>query len=158
MGSFIHLTRQLRSKLQRRGATRDDADDFIQEAYLRFETYRRERPVQNPDAFIARTAVNLAIDQGRRKRSAPFAEFTPATFEIADACPGPAEVWAARNRLNRLSAGLAALNERTRSILLAQRVDGLSYSEIARREGISVSAVEKQIARAMLFLSEWMQE
>jgi RNA polymerase sigma-70 factor (ECF subfamily) len=158
MGSFIRLTRQLRSRLQRRGATRDDADDLIQEAYLRFEVYRRERPVQNPDAFIARTAMNLAIDEGRRSRSSPFAEFTSETFEIADSGSGPAEVWAARNRLDRLNAGLAALHERTRSILLAQRVDGLSYSEIARREGISVSAVEKQIARAMLFLVEWMKD
>jgi RNA polymerase sigma factor (sigma-70 family) len=158
MKSLILLSRQLRSKLQRRGARCEEADDLIQEAYLRFETYRRERPVENPDAFIARTAFNLAIDEHRRKRSAPFADFPPEILEIADSGPGPAEVWAARARLERLNAGLAAMNERTRSILLAQRVDGLSYSAIACREGISVSAVEKQIARAMLFLTEWMQE
>lgn len=158
MSSLVRLTRQLRNQLRRRGAASEDADDLIQEAYLRFETYRRERPVRNPDAFIARTAMNLAIDESRRRRHAPFAEFTPETLEIADSRAGPAEVWAAQKRLNRLNAGLAAMNERTRSILLAQRVDGLSYSEIARREGISVSAVEKQIARAMLFLTEWMQE
>jgi RNA polymerase sigma-70 factor (ECF subfamily) len=157
MKSLLILSRQLRSKLQRRGAPRDDADDLVQEAFLRFETYRRERPVQNPDAFIARTAMNLAIDASRRRRSSPFADFTPETLDVADSAPGPAEVWAAELRLNRLNAGLAAMSERTRSILLAQRVDGLSYSEIARREGISVSAVEKQIARGMLFLTQWMQ-
>lgn len=158
MKSLIHLTRQLRGKLRRRGATSEDADDLIQEAYLRFETYQRERPVQNPEAFIARTAINLAIDEGRRRRSAPFVELDTEMLEIPDSGAGPAEVWSAQNRLSRLNAGLATLNERTRSILLAQRVDGLSYSEIARREGISVSAVEKHIARAMLFLTEWMQE
>jgi RNA polymerase sigma-70 factor (ECF subfamily) len=158
MRSIIRLTRQLRSKLRRRGASPDDADDLIQEAYLRFESYRRERPVQNPDAFIARSALNLAIDECRRKSRAPFTELTPEVLEIADDGAGPAEVWAAQDRLNRLTAGLEAMNERTRSILLAQRVDGLSYSEIARREGISVSAVEKQIARATLFLTGWMQE
>ena len=31
----------------------------------------------------------------------------------------------------------------------------MRYQEIAQRLGISVSAVEKHIAKAMLFLSEW---
>ena len=158
MKSLLILSRQLRSKLQRRGAPRDDAEDLIQEAILRFETYRRERPVQNPDAFIARTAMNLAIDESRRRRSSPFADFTPETLDVADSAPGPAEVWDAELRLNRLNAGLAALGDRTRSILLAQRVDNMSYVEIAKREGISVSAVEKHIARGVLFLTRWMQE
>jgi RNA polymerase sigma factor (sigma-70 family) len=158
MNSLIRLTRQLRSKLQRRGALRDEAEDLVHEAYLRFENYRREKPVQHPEAFVARTAMNLAIDVGRRRRSAPFAEMTREALDVADTRADPAEVLAGQNRLDRLNAGLAALNERTRSILLAQRVEGLTYSEIARREGISVSAVEKHIARAMLFLAEWMHE
>ena len=157
MKSPLLLSRQLRNKLQRLGAPRGDADYLVQEAFLRFVTYRRKRPVHNPDAFIARTAMNLAIDESRRRRSSPFADFTPETLDVADSAPGPAEVWAAELRLTRLNAGLAAMSERTRAILLAQRVDGLSYSEIARREGISVSAVEKQIARGMLFLTQWMQ-
>jgi RNA polymerase sigma-70 factor (ECF subfamily) len=158
MNPLLRLSRQLRSKLRRRGAPADDAEDLVQEAYLRFELYRREKTVRNPAAFVARTAMNLAIDASRRRRSGPFAPMTRDVLEIADARPDPAEVLAAQNRLDSLNAGLARLNERTRSILLAQRVEGLSYSEIARREGISVSAVEKQIARAMLFLAEWMQE
>ena len=158
MNSLLSLSQQLRSKLRRRGAQRDEADDLIQEAHLRFEIYRSERAVQNPDAFIVRTALNLSVDEHRRKRSAPFSNFTPEVLEIADSSPGPAEVLDAQLRLDRLNAGLAAMSERTRSILLAQRVDGMSYKEIAHREGISVSAVEKQIARGMLFLTEWMQE
>lgn len=93
MKSLLILSRQLRGKLQRRGAPRDDAEDLIQEAFLRFEAYRRERPVQNPDAFIARTAMNLAIDESRRRRSSPFADFTPETLDVPDSAPGPAEVW-----------------------------------------------------------------
>ena len=37
------------------------------------------------------------------------------------------------------------------------RLDGLKYLEIAQRLSISVSAVEKHIARAMQFLAEWTQ-
>jgi RNA polymerase sigma-70 factor (ECF subfamily) len=35
------------------------------------------------------------------------------------------------------------------------RLENLKYREIAQRLGISQSAVEKHIARAALFLTEW---
>jgi RNA polymerase sigma-70 factor (ECF subfamily) len=57
----------------------------------------------------------------------------------------------------RLSVGLGRLNDKTRAILLAHRADGLSYQEIARRHGVSVSAVEKQIAKATMQLTAWME-
>jgi RNA polymerase sigma-70 factor (ECF subfamily) len=158
MKSILLFSRRLRRKLLSRGTSCEDADDLIQEAFLRFETYSRKQPVQDAQAFVARTALNLAVDQHRRKRIAPFEQLTEGTPEIAAESAEPDEVWAAQERLHRLNAGLAALSERTRTILLAQRVDGLSYSEIARMHGISVSAVEKHIARAMLFLREWMAE
>jgi RNA polymerase sigma-70 factor (ECF subfamily) len=37
-----------------------------------------------------------------------------------------------------------------------RRLDDLSYAEIARRERMSVAAVEKQVARATLQLMRWM--
>ncbi|HEX6866719.1 MAG TPA: sigma-70 family RNA polymerase sigma factor, partial [Caulobacteraceae bacterium] len=78
-------------------------------------------------------------------------------FALADSSPGPDEVLQGRDRLRRLREGLEALKPRTRDMLLAQRLEGLSYAEIAAREGVSVSAVEKQIARAVLFLMDWME-
>jgi RNA polymerase sigma-70 factor (ECF subfamily) len=44
------------------------------------------------------------------------------------------------------------LPERCREVFLLHRVESLSYSQIATRCGISVSAVEKNIARACLLL------
>ncbi len=39
-----------------------------------------------------------------------------------------------------------------------RRLDNLSYAEIAEAEGMTVAAVEKQVARATLQLMEWMEE
>jgi RNA polymerase sigma-70 factor (ECF subfamily) len=39
---------------------------------------------------------------------------------------------------------------------MAKRVDELSYGDIAAREGITVAAAEKRVARAVLFLAKWM--
>jgi DNA-directed RNA polymerase specialized sigma24 family protein len=37
-------------------------------------------------------------------------------------------------------------------------MDGLTAAQIAEREGLSVAAVEKRVARALLFLAQWMGE
>jgi RNA polymerase sigma factor (sigma-70 family) len=157
MQPIRQLIAGLRATLQRRGASAEEAEDLVQEAFLKFETYRQGAEVLQPDGFVVRAALNLAIDAGRRKGRSPYSPKAVEEFQFADSAPGPDEVVLGRDRLQRLRQGLEALKPRTRDMLLAQRLEGLSYAEIARREGVSVSAVEKQIARAVLFLMDWME-
>lgn len=42
-------------------------------------------------------------------------------------------------------------------VFLAQRLEGLSHQEIARRCRISTSTVEHHIAKALLQLTTWME-
>ncbi len=48
-----------------------------------------------------------------------------------------------------LEAALKAMPVRTTEIFLAARIDGMSYREIVRATGLSVSAVERHMARAI---------
>lgn len=136
---------------------RGDAEDLLHSAYIRLEQYRVDHVVENPGAFIVRTAANLAIDIHRHERF-----WEPGDEQQAAHCPDDAplqdEVLAARARLARVKEGLAALPPRTRDIFLMHRLRQLKYREIAAHFGISQSAVEKHIAKAALFLSEWTQE
>jgi RNA polymerase sigma factor (sigma-70 family) len=157
MRPIRQLISGLRITLQKRGASPEEAEDLVQEAFLKFETYRQTSEVREPEGFVVRTALNLAIDSGRRKRRSPFSARSLDDYVLVDSSPRQDEVLQGRDRLRRLREGLEALKPRTRDMLLAQRVEGLSYAEIARREGVSVSAVEKQIARAVLFLMDWME-
>lgn len=130
----------------------------MQEAMLKFEIYRRERPVDDPEAFIRRTAFNLAIDHGRRRARSPFSSQPLETCDPFDPAPDQAESLLARLSLERMKGGLAAMEPKTREVLLAHRLDGLSYAEIARREGVSETAVVKRVARGVSFLQKWMDE
>ena len=54
--------------------------------------------------------------------------------------------------------GVEQLSPRTREIFLMHRLEGRKYREIASELGISPSAVEKHIARAMAHLTDWVED
>ncbi len=147
---------RVRSALMRRGRTEHEADDLVQEAWIRLECYRREQPVDQPEAFLMRAALNLSID-AHRTRLSRGEEVAIDDVVLIDASPSAETVLLSRERLERLSICLGRLNDKTRSILLAHRIDGMSYQEIARQHKLSVSAVEKHIAKATLLLTSWME-
>ncbi len=156
MKSHKDLTLRLRAAMRRRGNSPEDAEDLVQDAFLRYQQTPDREVVRDPAGFIARTAMNLSVDWRRRRMRSPISAAPLDSFEYRDGAPDAGEVLRARERLKRLNEGLLVLSARSRRILLAQRLEGLTYPEIAGREGISVSAVEKHIARALAFLTDWM--
>ena len=158
MRTLAEITERLRRTLRRRGQTSEAAEDLVQDAMLKFEIYQKTSSVQDRESFITRTAFNLAIDASRRSRRSPISTDPVEHWDPGDPAPDPAERLLARRRFERLKAGLAAMDQRTRTILLAHRLDGLTYARIAQSEGLSQSAIVKRVARGVRFLQEWMDE
>ncbi len=153
------LTERLRRFVRGRVSSRQDAEDVIQEAYLRVLRYSAEHQVEDRERLLFSTARNLAVDNQRRRRVrektvAECALLTPG----AEEWPGSDEVVDARQRLKQIEKVLSQLPARCREVFLLHRLDGLSYSQIAQRCGISVSAVEKHIARACLLIDAKLHE
>lgn len=150
--SSLSWTR-LRSQVARM-TRRDDAEDLLHDAWV--ASASRDAGPDNADAFIARTAANRGIDAYRREQRWGLVG-DDAFALIADHSPLQDEVLIARQRLERVRAGVEQLSPRTRQIFLMYRLEGRKYREIAQQLGISQSAVEKHIARAMAHLAEWME-
>lgn len=148
------LWRQLLRRIARRAGAQD-AEDLLHAAFLRLERYRQAHQVDNPAAFLVRTAVNLGIDQQRHESHTIGQPVETVAADFSDPGPLQDEVNLARIRLKRVREGLDRLPPRTRQIFLMHRLEGLKYREIAQQLGVSQSAVEKQIAKAALFLGEW---
>jgi RNA polymerase sigma factor (sigma-70 family) len=136
---------------------RDDAEDLLHDAWVGLA--ERRTVAANAPALLARAAANRGIDAYRREQriGAPVT-LDVAAAVVADAGPLQDEALIMRHRLERLRGGVAGLSPRTREILLMHRLDGRRYREIASELGISQSAVEKHIARAMAQLTEWMED
>lgn len=155
----VSLIDSLRRLLRRKGRARDEADELIQEAFLRLQEYRQSRHVVEPEAFLVRTVQNLSIDAYRVKARRGLHTVANDVLErLVDPGPLPDEVLSSCERLQRLRAGLENLSPRTRNVVLLYKIDGLSQPQIAAQLGISVSAVEKHMAKGALFLSDWMAE
>ncbi len=155
--TIVPLNRELWNNLIRqiglRTRGRSDAEDLLHAAYLRLAAYREAHKVENIGAFLVRTAINISVDNYRRDRF--IADVTIEDILESENSPLQDEVLVLRNRLERVRQGLAKLNPRTRDIFVMHRLEDLKYREIAQRLGISQSAVEKHIAKAALFLTEW---
>jgi RNA polymerase sigma-70 factor (ECF subfamily) len=149
---FSHV----RSALMRRGRTQHEAEDLVQEAWVRLACYERDHVVENSEAFLMRTALNLSIDAHRTKTS-HGEEVAFDDVVIVDLAPGVDAILLGKQRIERLAACLGRLPDRTREIFLAHRVDGRNYTDIGRELGISATAVEKHVAKATLQVACWME-
>ena len=147
------LWNRLIKEVRARTRGRSDAEELLHAAYLRLLRYKTKQTVENVGGFLVRTAVNIGVDNYRRERF--IADVAPENTGTCENSPLQDEVLASRARLERVRQGLSRLTPRTREVFLMHRLDDLKYREIAERLGISQSAVEKHIAKAALFLTEW---
>ena len=151
-----HALFKVKSALMRRGRSEPDADDLVQDAWIRLTSYARDKVVDEPEAFLMKVALNLSIDM-HRARLSRGEEVLVEDVILVDASPTAEDLLEARERMARLSHCLGRLSDKSREIFMGYRVDGMTYKEIARQHGLSISTVEKHIARATMQLTSWME-
>lgn len=139
----------LASRLGCPEAGREAAQDIFMRLLLRPQA----APIENPRGFLLRSARNLAIDLLRAQSVRPVIEpIEDHEDTLVDPVSDPARIAEARQRLRALAAGIGKLPPKCRDVFFLQRFEGLTQREIAGRLGISVKAVEANLARAMLHL------
>src|SRR5262245_35693597 len=125
---------QLLKLLKRRGSTQAEAEDLIQEAYVKMHEYcAKGGEVLEPEAFMARIALRLGVNARRDAHPELFANQAVEQFTfIVDPGPTPDEVLAGDQCLQQMRDVLETLTERTREIFLMNRLDGMAYPRIAQ--------------------------
>lgn len=140
--------------------SRAEAEDLVQDLYLRLSGMESLGPIDNPSALLHRIGSNLMLDRLRSQKRAGTRESdwrdvnttTVAGHEVADE-PSADEVVASRQRLRALVEAVEDLPDKTRQAFQLHKLDGHSHAETARRMGISISTVEKHISSALKTLT-----
>ena len=144
--------RLLRS-LARRTSSREEARDLVQEIFCRIARLGSERfqLVDRPQAYLSRMAANLLRDRSKRA-SRQRQESHVSVDDVVLAGIDQQRLLESRDMLRRVEAAVLRLRPKTREIFMAHRVEGLSYAEIAERQGMTVKGVEKQMSKAIAAL------
>lgn len=134
---------------------RADAEDLTSETFARALASAGTLRHESVRSYLYAIVRNLVASRHRR----PAAEQPDqeAAAQAADPDPGPEERLAIRQRLARAGAGLAAMKERDRQVLLLCGVDGLDPVEIADALGLEPGAVRVRLHRARRQLAAWLQ-
>jgi RNA polymerase sigma factor (sigma-70 family) len=137
---------------QKFGRGPPEPEDVAQQAFTNFAALGFTDTIVNPRAFLYRTAHNIVLNYRKHERiGRRFLEPSPDQKEICEARDdfNPEIVLSSREQYELLESAICAMPHMRRQFLLLNRVEGLSYAEIARRMGRSESMVRKQVALAI---------
>lgn len=129
---YVRRARAIAMRLMRNA---EDADDLVQDAFLRvlqkIESVDPDRPF---GPWFFRVLVNTGLDTHRRRRTRQTED---ETSEVASAAPNPAELTEQGEIRRRFEAALNELPPRQRTIVWSFEVDGLTTKEIAESLGVA---------------------
>ncbi|TDV69830.1 RNA polymerase sigma factor [Pseudomonas sp. LP_7_YM] len=145
---FLSQRPQMEALVSRRVGCRATAADLVQDLFVRF--WRRPLvQVEELSTYLLRCAGNIAIDHLRNEGTRARLNDELMPQEQALRGDEPQAALEARNDLRHIETALRGLPEKTRQIFLLSRIHGRKYAEIAKVMGLSQSAVEKHMMRAL---------
>lgn len=138
--------------LSKRLACRELAVDMVQELFVRLLAKDGSvAALENDRAYLFASARNLAAES---RRSPKWRESADDAMQVESACEehdahSPESELRGKQAAEALLQAVAKLPPRCREAFILHKFDGLSYSEVAERMGISAGAVEKHMMRAL---------
>jgi len=146
---YAPLVRLTEGLVRERAVAEELAQDVMLELWRRREALD---PNGTAQAYLFQSARNRALNHIRhlrvQEKTAPRVAADPPPSTPTDAHVGTDELQAAIGR------AMDALPPRCREVFELSRVHGLKYAEIASSLGVTVKAVEAQMARALRTMRE----
>ncbi|MDE7245327.1 MAG: sigma-70 family RNA polymerase sigma factor [Oscillospiraceae bacterium] len=155
-GAFEQLVRLYEKKVYalalRMCGNPEDASDAAQEAFLSaWKGLPNFRGESGFSTWMYRLTTNAAIDhlrKGKRQREETSLDDSETPLHIPDQSPGPQESAEGAELREAVTAGLQALSEDHRKILILREYQELSYEEIADVLDMDLGTVKSRISRA----------
>lgn len=138
----------------KRGCQKATVDDLVQDVFVRLAGRVSGGEIDNPEAYIMRTASNVWRDFLRKRNTHAHAyhveyeegHHAVSDFSAEDVCQGQETIY-------QFIEALKDLPPRTRQIFMLCRYEGMKQQDVAKRLGISKSYVSKNMLKAITYLA-----
>jgi RNA polymerase sigma factor (sigma-70 family) len=160
---YTHLSARIAKSVMYIVNDRDDTDDIMQEAWIKYLNVKNENTkIDNPLAFLRRIAVNLALDalRHRRRKQMIFSNMESKTHPDGTHTDGmeniPTPGTSVEDSLfysltfERIMDQLRKLPPKCRKAFMLNAIEGRTHVEVSEQMGLSVSTIEKYCRRALL--------
>jgi RNA polymerase sigma factor (sigma-70 family) len=125
-----------------------DLDDLAQEVFLRLLRYSDEVAIENPQGYLFRIAANVANEwQERARHRKPHDDSWLEDLQV-EFNDEPENATAREMANKHMQAALNRLPRRQREVLLLHVNEGLTYKQIAERQGLTYRVILCDITRA----------
>jgi RNA polymerase sigma factor (sigma-70 family) len=155
--SFL-ACKPLMSRLIGRIVRPHEIEDIVQEAFANSFAASRKQKINNPRAFMLKTARNIALNQLKGVNGAnkmEIQEFIDEQFE--DLEKSIEEQYESEERFLFFCRAVARLPASCRRVFVLIKVYGLSNREVAEYLNLHSSTVEKHVAKGMLEVIGYMR-
>jgi RNA polymerase sigma factor (sigma-70 family) len=135
----------------------EEIEDIVQETFILSYAASRKKKIDSPRAFMMQTAKNIALNIIKRadhKHHFSFEDLLEDDLSMYS--ENVEERYQAEEMFVYFCRAIAELPVDCRRVFILKKVYGLSQAEIAERFGISVSMVEKHVARGMAMTGKYM--
>lgn len=124
----------------------DLADDIVQEVFLKIWTNRKDVKDDTVKSLLYTIASNIIKNHFKHQKVVYNFQKNDQPNELSD----EADSNLRQEELNRkLQDALAEIPEKSREVFLMNRIEGLTYADMADRLGLSVKAIEKRMSEAL---------
>ncbi len=171
VAAFEELVKRYDGKLfriaQHLTHNREDAEDIVQEAFLKaFQYLGQFRENSKFSTWLIRITLNQSLMKLRKRRPTREvsidnnfqSEEDSRPIDVADWAPNPEELYSAAELREILRKTLQELGPGLRMVFVLRDIEGLSLEQTAEALGLSLSAVKARSWRARLQLRERLSE
>lgn len=147
---FLGLARRLTGDIEA-------ARDIVHDAYAKVLAGDTWSTLTHPRAYVMRIVYNLGLNKLRHARVVPMQQYGKTeTVSYADLAPDAFETLSSRQEIQRLMDAIARLPPQCRKVITLRKIEEMRPGQIAERLGISLSMVEKHLARGLVLLAGYL--
>lgn len=131
-----------------------DADDVVQECYAKLAMLPDVSDIRDPRGYLFQVGRSIILMHIRRARTVSIqAVERIEDLDLAADEVSPETQISDREQLHQLAVAIAELPEPSRSAFTLRMIEGLGHRDIGERLGMSVNAVQKNLARSLTSLA-----